>query len=303
MPHQTARSRNRLPALPGLSRRDLLGTALALGWGTAVHAAGTLRVGAPGDVVDDYLRFLQNRNVASLERFDGPGSRRDVMELAWLLREIQRQPQAPNVQLVRIDSYERLMAQVRDGHIDVVGTSAWQADLETLGSGSVAISEAMIPRGAFVVGVYTAPRNEAALRTQSIGQLRGLRFVSNSGWTLDWATLHKLGITPAFDVKTWGQMVALVDAGRADALLAPFQPTANAMELQFEGKTLVPVDGIAVALDGSRHLVASKRGAQGQWLVSRVFPALAAQSKSGALRRAYEECGFYTSRIRGWTVF
>ncbi|MDT8990314.1 hypothetical protein RQP54_05490 [Curvibacter sp. APW13] len=286
-----------------LHRRSLVMAALAACMADPLHAAGTLRVGVPGDVVDDFLRFLQSRDVASLEHFDGANSRRDVMELAWLLREVKRQPQAPDVQLVRINSYERLLAEVRDGNIDVIGTSAWLADLETLGSGSVTISAAMIPKGSFVVGVYTSPRNEAALRVRGIGQLRGLRFVSNSGWTLDWATLRKLGIDPAFDIKTWGQMVDVVDAGRADVLLAPFQPTTNAMELRFEGKTLVPIDGIAVALDGSRHLASSKRSAQGQWVASKVFPSLAAQAKNGALRRAYEECGFINARTRSWTVF
>ena len=154
-----------------------------------------------------------------------------------------------------------------------------------------------------MVGVYTSPRNEAAQRTRTLDQLRVLRFACNSGWSLDWRTLRKLGIQPLFDVKTWGQMVALVDAGRADAILAPFQSNASNMALQFEGKTLVPIEGIAVALEGSRHLACSKRSAQGKWVASKVFPVLAAQAKSGALRKAYEECGFHNPRTRTWTIF
>lgn len=288
---------------PLCQRRALLVGAAALCLGASAHAVDTLRIGVPHDVADDFVRFIHTRDVATLTHFGGPGARRDVMELAWLLREIKRQPKAPDVQLVRIDSYERLMAAVRDGHIDVIGTSAWLADLETLGSGNVSISAAMIRRGDFVVGVYTSPRNQAAFLTRTVGQLRVLRFASNSGWSLDWTTLRNLGIQPLFDVKTWGQMVALVDAGRADAVLAPFQSTTSAMELQFEGKTLVPIDGIAVALEGSRHLASNKRTAQGKWVTANIFPALAAQAKSGALRKAYEECGFHNPRTRNWTVF
>lgn len=290
-----------LPLSTHLNRRTCLLAAAACA--CPAHAMAPLRVGVPNDVADDYARFLAQRDVATLERFDGPYSRRDVMELAWLLRTIRRQPQAPDVQLVRIDSYERLLATVRDGGIDAIGTSAWRADLDTLGSASVSVSPALIRPGEFVVGVYTAPRNEAALRVRQLGQLRGLRFVCNSAWSLDWTTLRKLGITPAFDVKTWAQMVALVDAGRADAVLAPFQPSANAMELRFEGKTLVPIDGIAIALDGSRHLASSRRTPQGQWLAAQVYPAIAAQAKNGALHKAYEECGFHNPRTRAWTVF
>lgn len=286
-----------------LTRRTVLSAAIAWSVPALAQTLHTLRVGVPRDVADDYVRFLANRDVASLERFDGSFSRRDVMELAWLLREIKRQPKAPDTQLVRIDSYERLLASLRDGHIDAIGTSAWLADLETLGSGNVINSAAMIPKGSFVVGVYTSPRNDAALQTRTLQQLRVLRFACNSNWQLDWTTLRNLGIAPPVDVQTWGQMVALVDSGRADALLAPFQPSTNAMELRFDGRTLIPIDGIAIALNGSRHLASSKNTAQGKWVATKVFPALATQAKNGALRKAYEECGFHNARTRAWTVF
>ena len=281
----------------------MLAGAAALGLAAPAWAVDTLRVGVPSDVADDYLNFLGGRDVAALEHFDGPDSRRDVMELAWLLREVKRQPKAPDVQLVRIDSYERLMAEVRDGNIDVIGTSAWLADLEMLGSGNVSVSAPMLRKGEFVVGVYTSPRNAAARLTRTLEELRQLRFVSNSGWSLDWATLRNLGIQPKFDVKSWGQMIALVDALRADALLAPFQANTEGLELVAAGKRLVPINGIAVALAGSRHLGAHKRSAQGKWVADHVFPGLAAQAKNGALRKAYVESGMYHPRIRSWIVF
>ena len=290
-----------LPDRP--TRRSCLLAAAVAAIPALAQPVDTLRVGVPRDVADDFVRFLANRDVATLERFDGAYSRRDVMELAWLLREIKRQPQAPDIQMVRIDSYERLLASLRDGAIDVIGTSAWLADLETLGSGNVINSAAMIPKGSFVVGVYTSPRNDAALQTRTLQQLRVLRFACNSNWQLDWTTLRNLGIAPPLDVQTWGQMVTLVDSGRADALLAPFQPSTNAMELRFEGRTLIPIDGIAIALNGSRHLASSKNTAQGKWVAAKVFPALATQAKNGALRKAYEECGFHNPRTRAWTVF
>ena len=146
-------------------------------------------------------------------------------------------------------------------------------------------------------------RQVQALQTRTLQQLRVLRFVCNSNWQLDWTTLRNLGIAPPIDVQTWSQMVSLVDSGRADALLAPFQSTSNAMELRFEGKTLVPIDGIAIALNGSRHLASSRNTAQGKWVASRLFPAFATQAKNGALRKAYEECGFHNPRTRAWTVF
>lgn len=291
--------------LQRLSRRGVvLGglASLAFGQGAVAAPASPLRVGVPGDVEDDCQRFLNGRDPVSIKHFGGPHARRDVMELVWLQREIQRQPDAPEVRMVRIDSYERLLFQLKGGHIDLIGTSAWRSDIDKLGPDRVEISAAMIPKGRFVVGVYTSSRNQAALRARSVEELRQLRFVSNSQWSQDWSALGRLQITPHLDVKTWRQMVALVDAGRADAVLAPFQPSGATMALVSGGVALVPIRGVAVALDGSRHVACSALSSHGRWLAARVFPLLAAQAASGALKQAYEECGFLNPQTRDWLV-
>lgn len=275
---------------------------LAFGAGAQAAPASPLRVGVPGDVEDDCQRFLNGRDPVSIKHFGGPHARRDVMELVWLLREIQRQPGAPSVRFVRIDSYERLLLQLKGGHIDVIGTSAWRSDIEKLGADRVVMSAALIPSGWFVVGVYTSLRNRVALQARSLEDLRKLKFVSNSQWSRDWSALSRLQIAPHFDVKTWRQMVALVDAGRADAVLAPFQPTGADMALASGGAALVPIRGLTVALEGSRHVACSALSNQGRWLSARVFPNLAAQTGSGVLRQAYEECGFFNPQTRDWLV-
>ena len=71
---------------PLWQRRALLAGTAALCLGAPAHAVDTLRIGAPHDVADDFVRFIQTRDVATLTHFGGPGARRDVMELAWLLR-------------------------------------------------------------------------------------------------------------------------------------------------------------------------------------------------------------------------
>lgn len=287
------------------SRRGLLWTSAAFlaGWPMSnAVAAPVLRLGVPQDVADDYQQFLSGRELSAITHFGGPHARRDVMELTWLLREIQRQPDAPQVVLVRIDSYERLLVQLRGGHIDLIGTSAWLSDIQALVREHAVISDALVPQGRFVVGVYTSRRNVAALKARSLADLRLLRFVSNSRWSQDWATLRRLQIEPRFDVKTWKQMVALVGTGRADALLAPFQPSGEAMALHASGVTLEPIRGLAVALDGSRHVASSIKSAHAGWLRDRLFPVLAAQIRSGALMQAYEECGFLHPQTRNWTV-
>ena len=291
-----------MPNLPAFlhTRRTLL-LAAAGGWATAAGAQSTLplRVAVPEDVAFDYALFLGGRDVVTLRQFGGPHARRDVVELALLLREVARALPGTKVQLVRIDSYQRTLLELRAGRVDVLGTTVWNSDLAALGKNALP-SPPLIADGDFVVGLFTAPDNTTAQAAQTQAALQGLKVVSNSDWSADWRTLQALGVRSLMDVKTWRQMVLAVARGRADVLLAPFPATPD-LRLDAEGQQLVPLRGRTLALVGSRHLAAAATPA-GQAVANKVFPALGTLINSGAVRRAYQECGFYNPRTSGWQV-
>ncbi len=281
------------------TRRTLLLAAAGAPLGAEAQASGPLRVAVPEDVAYDYAMFLGTRDLLALRNFGGPHARRDVAELALLLREIARTLPGTAVQLVRIDSYQRILLELRAGRVDVLGTTVWNTDLQALGTQALP-SPALIADGDFVVGLYTAPNNTTAQKAQTLAALQTLRAVSNSDWSADWRTLQALGMRSVMDVKTWRQMVLAVARGRADILLAPFPATPD-LALDAEGQRLVPLQGRTLALMGARHLAAAPTPA-GREVAQKVFPALAALVASGAVRRAYQECGFYNPRTNGWAV-
>jgi hypothetical protein len=221
------------------------------------------------------------------------------MELALLMREIRRQLPAASTELVPIDSYQRALFELRSGRISALGTTVWQSDLAELG-GDILPSAALLQRGEFVVGLFAAPANRKALAARTLPAVRELSAVSNSDWSVDWATLHAIGLKQLTDVKTWRQMVMSVARQRADVLLAPF-PAHKGLLLEAEGVSLQPLQGVALALQGSRHLAAS-RTQGGLAIADKVFPALAALAGSGGLQRAYRECGFINPRTSNWLV-
>jgi hypothetical protein len=263
-------------------------------------AKGTaLRITAPADVFLDYGLFLAGRDIAEVRSFDGPYARRDVMELAVLVREIRRQLPGMATEFVPIDSYQRALLELRAGRISALGTTVWRSDLEALGQ-DVIPSPALLQKGEFVVGLFTGPLNTRAKRARSLAELRTLTAVSNSDWSVDWRTLQGLGFRVVNDLKTWRQMVLSVARGRSDVLLAPF-PNREDLLLEAEGVSLHPINNVALALQGSRHLAAANTP-EGQAIAAKVFPALAAMAGKGQLQRAYRECGFIHQRTAKWPV-
>ena len=282
-----------------LRRRQWLAAVACAGSAGVRAAAPEVSIAAPSDVLRDYALFLAGREVADLRSFDGPYARRDVMELALLLREIHRQLPEARPELTAIDSYQRALVELRAGRISALGTTVWRVDLESLGP-AVLPSPALLQRGEFVVGLYTAAFNRKALDAKRLRDLHALSVVSNSDWTADWSTLQALGFQHMVDMKTWRQMVLSVARGRADVMLAPF-PAGDDLLLLAEGVTLLPVRDVSLAVQGSRHLAAS-RTPGGQAMADKVFPALGALAANGSLKRAYRECGFINARTSQWHV-
>jgi signal transduction histidine kinase len=257
------------------------------------------KIGIPTDVIADYHQFLSHRKLHEIEDFSGAHCRRDVVELALFLREMQTHlPELP-IDLVPIDSYANGIAQVRAGKISALATSCWYADLQ-LYLDEIIISNAVVQEGQSRVGLYCLATNKTALAIQSIDDLRALKIVSNSDWSADWETLNNLKIEKCIDVKTWRQMVYMVSCGEADILLAPF-PSRHQLKIELDDCTLVPIPNHVIALHGSRHFVAACNSV-GVEISKTVFPAMQILIENGSISKAFNDCGFFNQATASWKI-
>jgi signal transduction histidine kinase len=255
------------------------------------------RLGVPADVAEDYERFLDGRDPASVTSFDGPHSRRDVVELALFQRAMRRLMPEIEVELVKIDNYAHGIEQLRLGRIAALATTSWRADLEAHAEDLI-LSAPFIEEGQSVVGLYTSATNGRALKLRTLEDLQGLRVVSNRDWSVDWQTLQALGVARLLDVKTWRQMVYMVRSGEADVVLSPF-PAQSGLEIEFDNCVLVPIPRHKVLLSGSRHFAVA-RNKLGERIAATVFPALAALAREGTIKTALVQCGFLNPAIEAW---
>jgi ABC-type amino acid transport substrate-binding protein len=290
-----------------LTRRDCLrqglaGTALMSSLaGTNVNAADAAKeavlAAGPADVMADYQRFLNQRDVLQLSDFSGPYSRRDVVEVALFHQALHRGGWRAPLKFQDMPSVERLLRELGTGHVVSSSTSYWSEDISGA-EASVQLSQAVIGDGEFEAGFYTVPSNSRAMGTKSLKDLQTLSGLSNQTWLVDWRNLKRLGIQ-AQHVTNWELMPKMVAAGRADFLLAPFQASPD-LSLQVGNVRLLPIPGIKLGMQGTRHYLISKMHPDAPKLQSALDSGLQQLRQQGVIRKAYMQSGFFNPRVSDW---
>lgn len=290
----------RPPALvpPSPRRRLLLGGLATLGLPGMAWAQAGAMVAIPTDVQNDYQHFIGTRQPLQVSQYGGAYARRDVVEFLLLQQALALGGHTQPLGLMSMPSSARLQREVRAAHAVCSATSYWREDFAAA-EPELLFSQAVLAEGEFEVGLYTAPGNARALAARSLQDLRGLSFLSNRDWRVDWRTLEQLGIEKMVHAGNWDLMPRMVAGGRADVLLAPFQPSAD-LALEVGGVRLLPIPGLKIGMRGTRHYLVSARHPQGEALRTALDAGLAQLRRQGVLRRAYEQSGFINIATEHW---
>ncbi|RZL06654.1 MAG: hypothetical protein EOP40_17310 [Rubrivivax sp.] len=286
-----------LPGAARLGRRSLLGLAgggLLPAWATGDPLLPAL---IPDDVLRDYQRFLAGRDPAAVADYGGPLSRRDVVEVVLIHQALARQDRTLRLSMAPMPTSQRLQAELRIGHAACSATTYWREDFPK--PDGLLFSDPVLLEGEFEAGLYTTPGNARALAARQLGDVQQLRVLSNNTWRVDWLTLEQLGIARLQHVASWNLMPRMLQQGRADLLLAPFQPTPD-LALVVDGVRLVPIPGLKVSMRGTRHFLVSSTHPLGLRLRDQLNAGLARLRQQGLVRRAYEQSGFFNAKVASW---
>lgn len=285
-----------MPLLPSAVRAQ--GKAASAPASGSTPAERLLPALIPDDVLLDYRRLLAGCDPLDISDFSGPHARRDVVEALLIQQALAGAGGGLRLSLTPMPTSQRLQAELRSGHAACSATSYWREDFPT--RDGLLFSDPLLEDGEFEAGFYTTPANAPALAARRLPELQQLRVLSNRSWRVDWQTLQQLGFTRLEHVASWNLMPRMVQQGRADVLLAPFQATPD-LSMTVDGVRLVPVPGVKVGMRGTRHVLISQTHAQGSALRTQLNAGLARLRQLGVIRRAYEQCGFFNARVAGWT--
>lgn len=252
------------------------------------------------DIPGDYRRFLNGRGPIEVTRFNTPGARRDIVELTLLMQALHLGGFSKPIELRVEPSYLRLLRGVADGRFVSSGALMWKSDIDLLRS-NLHISRPLVKDGEFIVGIYTTPRKLSRFNALPPSKLKQLKVVTSSQWRSDVDTLKELGFSSIIYSPNWVNITRMLEAGRADITLAPFQ-TSEKMAITVDDVVLYPINGIKVAISGSRHWPISRRHPDGEAFYQALESGLAQLEIQGTIARAYRECGFFHPAISSWTL-
>lgn len=258
------------------------------------------RILVPPIVHQDFLTYTQGKNIAEIDYFGGPGARRDVVEVILMHQALALGGFNRPLELQSMDSYKRILQMLGEGLALMSANTVWFEDLKHHQE-KYFVSSSLIDNGAFEAGLYTRPDKVLDLNVSTLTDLSDLSAVSSRNWITDWRTLEALPLDKLYDAPLWYSMVKMVIAGRADFLLAPFQPSQH-MALTVKGETLLPVPGVKIVLSGSRHWAVSRDYADAGDAWQALQKGLAILHKEGRVTRAYQESGTFNKEVASWTV-
>lgn len=264
------------------------------------YADDAVIVAVNDDIPGDYRRFLRGRDPMDVQVFNTAGARRDIVELTLLMQALRLGGFTKPVELRVEPSYLRLLRGVADGRFISSGALMWKVDIDGL-QPALQASRALVKEGEFVVGVYTTQKNLNRLNSIALNKIKELNVVTNSQWKSDVQTLKDLGFTRITYSPNWINIARMIEAGRADVTLAPFQ-TSSQMAIAVDDVTLYPLKGVKVAISGSRHWPVSKKHPDGEAYYQALERGLTILESKGTIARAYRECGFFHPDIAQWTL-
>ena len=243
------------------------------------------------DVYQDYLAFLNGRDVLELTDFRGSFMRRDVADMVLLQQALKLGGFDNNFKYLPGKVNFRNTKMLESGELLLSFDTYWLSDANKLAD-KVYISSPIVKRGQYMAGIYSSPHNTKVFAITTLDDLKELTAVSTPKWHTDWATLSALSLKELIREDEWLSQARMVHMQWVDFMLMPFYPSTDG-SFVLEQITLQLVPGIAVLLDDSRHFVISKQHPQGKQAYTALNKGLALLEQKGRIEQLYSQAGFF----------
>lgn len=266
-----------------------------------VQAMAAMTISLPADAVAiaQYEAFIAEKGVLPVEvtNLKSDHANRKVAAFIIVQQALSLAGLPVRIEFVEVPNTERERMLVRDGGAVMSGQDLFSMAITE----DVYKSIAIIPKGGFVKGIYTANNAKLMRSVKTLDDLRGFKGVSSTAWRVDWKTLEGIGLKELYSVPRSDRMFPMVESRRADFALLEFSARDD-LSITQVGVTLRPVPGVKIGLADIRHFTVSKRHPDGKRVYEALNKGLAMLLESGTIYRYLTEVGFYNPAVKDWKL-
>lgn len=255
-------------------------------------------VSASEPLVAMFRGHTKNKKCHETDIFvDELSSHRGLVDFFVLCKAINKAGLDVEIKLVGSPGYKRALRMTQHGLADVMGETVW---LKEAISANFLASDAVLKVGENMKGIYTLPSHPLQRSTAKNINLDDYRAVTVRNWHYDWRLLSDLtgNISSATSFEGIYRMLAV---NHADFTLMSFGAD-DSLQVETEGVTLVPIEGVKVQLDGSRHFAVSGNSKIGPQLLAAIDKGLQIMRESGELTQLYQASGFFNRQTKDWVI-
>ncbi|GHE78214.1 hypothetical protein GCM10011501_02460 [Thalassotalea profundi] len=246
------------------------------------------------DVYEDYQAFVDGKDIATINDFQGKTVRRDVIDMILAQKALKLGGFNHSFKYIPGKLNFRNTKMLQQGKLLISFDSYWLSDANALES-DIYISDAVIKKGEYVAGLYTSPKNKAALNIKKLEDLSRFTAVSTPKWRTDWQTLSQLPLKQLVAEDEWLSMARMVNLMWIDIIFMPFNSTKD-KTFSMDKITLIPVENVAIKFDDSRHFVLSKKHPLGAQAFQAINIGLKKLREQKLITKAYTQAGFFVDR-------
>lgn len=260
---------------------------------SAIYAE-TINIYIRDDVYEDYLSFIDGRDVLSITNFSGKTIRRDVVDMIIAQQALKLGGFEHTFRYSPGKVNFRNTKLLEEGKLLISFDSYWLQDALAMKE-ELYISSPVIRKGEYIAGIYTNEKNTKVLSIKTLNDLQQFSAVSTPKWRTDWQTLNELPLKSLVREDEWISMARMVYVGWVDFLLMPFHSTPD-QSFTVDTIKLVPIPNIAIELNDSRHFVISKKHPFGKDAIVAINKGLEILRKNKLIVRSYQQAGFFIDR-------
>ena len=251
-------------------------------------------------IEENYYKLLEGKKCQELDKFDSSYALdRKVIELIFICQAFHLVQGDYQLQFVKSGNYQRSLVNAANGTVHMTSETLWQRDID---KSAFYISDEIIRSGEFEQGFYVHPDNEKILQIKSPLALKEFKAVGQKNWVLDWDILTSLELKFLYSTSRLNNKYNMVGHGRVDFMLWTFSKEPD-MSQTVDGIRLIPIPGIKVGMNDSRHFVISKKAEGSKQVYAALQEGIKLLRAQGTITKGFKESGFFHPKATDWIVY